>query len=78
MPQKGMRVSRLEIVLIIIIHNAVTLAEQPFLVDTAERAEQAFGHKGLVDMVMLIGLYNTTCSIINAFEVPVPEAIRDG
>jgi 4-carboxymuconolactone decarboxylase len=46
--------------------------------DTYARAEQAFGHKGLVDMVMLIGLYITTCCIINAFEVPVPEAIRDG
>jgi 4-carboxymuconolactone decarboxylase len=45
--------------------------------DTYARAAQAFGHKDLVDMVMLIGLYMTTCSIINAFEVSVPEAIRD-
>jgi 4-carboxymuconolactone decarboxylase len=45
--------------------------------DTYARAEQAFGYKGLVDMVMLIGLYFTTCSIINAFEVPVPETIQD-
>ena len=34
----------------------------------------AFGNKGLVDIVMLIGLYIATCAIINAFEVPVPEA----
>jgi len=27
-------------------------------------------------MVMLIGLHLTTCAIINAFEVPTPEAIR--
>jgi 4-carboxymuconolactone decarboxylase len=40
------------------------------------RASRAFGHKGLVDMVLLIGLYMTTCSIINAFEVPAPEASR--
>ena len=33
---------------------------------TYARAEQAFGHKGLVDMVLLIGLYLTTCSIINS------------
>jgi 4-carboxymuconolactone decarboxylase len=40
------------------------------------RAARAFGHKGLVDMVLLIGLYLTTCSLINAFEVPAPEASR--
>jgi 4-carboxymuconolactone decarboxylase len=37
------------------------------------RAAHALGDKGVVDMVMLIGLYLTTCSIINAFEIPVPE-----
>jgi 4-carboxymuconolactone decarboxylase len=42
--------------------------------ETYLRAEQAFGHKGLVDMVLLIGLYLMTCSLINAFEVPAPEA----
>jgi len=26
-------------------------------------------------MVMLIGLYLTTCAIINAFEIPVPESV---
>jgi 4-carboxymuconolactone decarboxylase len=34
--------------------------------DTYARAEQAFGHKGLVDMVILVGLYLATCSLINA------------
>lgn len=29
-------------------------------------------------MVMLIGLYLTTCAIINAFEVPTPEAMAPG
>jgi 4-carboxymuconolactone decarboxylase len=40
--------------------------------ETFARAEQAFGRKGVVDIVLLIGLYLTTCSIINAFEVPAP------
>jgi 4-carboxymuconolactone decarboxylase len=44
--------------------------------DAYARAEQAFGHKGLVDMVLLIGLYLATCALINAFEVPAPEPIR--
>jgi hypothetical protein len=35
-----------------------------------------FRNKGLVDMVMLIGLYLTVCSIVNAFEVPVPVLAR--
>jgi 4-carboxymuconolactone decarboxylase len=41
--------------------------------ETYGQAEQAFGHKGLVDMVLLIGLYLATCSLINAFEVPAPD-----
>jgi 4-carboxymuconolactone decarboxylase len=43
--------------------------------DVYARAEEAFGHKGLVDLVLLIGLYLATCSLINAFEVPAPKAI---
>jgi 4-carboxymuconolactone decarboxylase len=43
---------------------------------TYARAAGAFGHKGVVDLVLLIGLYVTTCSIINAFAVPAPEAVR--
>jgi 4-carboxymuconolactone decarboxylase len=37
------------------------------------RAAEAFGPNGLVDIVLLIGLYLTTCAIINAFEVPAPQ-----
>ena len=44
--------------------------------ETYARAQQAFGHKGVVDMVLLIGLYLATCSLINAFEVPAPDPIR--
>ena len=36
------------------------------------QAKAAFGDKGLVDIVMLTGLYLTTCALLNAFEVPVP------
>jgi 4-carboxymuconolactone decarboxylase len=38
------------------------------------QAEHALGAKGMVDMVLLVGLYSTTCALINKFEVPVPEA----
>jgi 4-carboxymuconolactone decarboxylase len=36
------------------------------------QAADAFGTAGLVDMIMLIGLYLAVCGIVNAFEVPVP------
>lgn len=36
-------------------------------------AQRLFGHKGLVDMLHLAGLYMTVSSLLNAFEVPVPE-----
>jgi 4-carboxymuconolactone decarboxylase len=41
--------------------------------ETYALAANTFGDRGLVDMVLLIGLYLFTCSIINAFEVPVPD-----
>jgi 4-carboxymuconolactone decarboxylase len=44
---------------------------------TYARAEQAFGHKGVVDMVLLIGLYVATCALLNAFDVPAPEVIGE-
>jgi 4-carboxymuconolactone decarboxylase len=40
---------------------------------TYTTAERAFGHRGVVDIVLLVGLYLTTCAIINAFEVAVPN-----
>jgi 4-carboxymuconolactone decarboxylase len=40
------------------------------------RAVAAFGESGVVDMVLLIGLYMTVCAIVNAFDVPVPEGGR--
>jgi 4-carboxymuconolactone decarboxylase len=44
--------------------------------ETYTQAQQAFGHKGVVDLVLLIGLYLATCSLINAFEVPAPDPIQ--
>ncbi len=35
-------------------------------------AEQAFGRQGVVDLTYLIGIYHVTCSLLNAFEIPVP------
>ena len=37
------------------------------------RAKAAFGDRGLVDIVMLVGEYLMTCAILNAFEVSAPE-----
>ncbi len=36
-------------------------------------AQKIFGHKGLIDMLHLAGLYMTVSSLLNAFDVPVPE-----
>ena len=36
-------------------------------------ALKAFGHKGLIDMIHLAGIYMTVSTLLNAFEVPVPE-----
>ncbi|AXC12003.1 hypothetical protein ACPOL_2690 [Acidisarcina polymorpha] len=37
-----------------------------------DRAKDAFGVRGLVDMVFLAGCYETVCSLLNTFAVPVP------
>jgi 4-carboxymuconolactone decarboxylase len=37
-----------------------------------EKAEQAFGRQGLVDMALLIGRYLTICAVLNAFAIPRP------
>ena len=38
------------------------------------QAVAAFGEKGLVDLLFLIGGYLTTCLLLNTFMVPVPAA----
>jgi 4-carboxymuconolactone decarboxylase len=40
-------------------------------------AEQAFGRKGLFDMVAVMGVYHTVCSALALFEVPAPRAVAD-
>jgi 4-carboxymuconolactone decarboxylase len=37
-----------------------------------ERAEQAFGRQGLVDIALLIGRYLTICTLLNGFNIPRP------
>ncbi|HUO39555.1 MAG TPA: carboxymuconolactone decarboxylase family protein [Mycobacterium sp.] len=37
------------------------------------QAENAFGTKGLTDMVILIGIYHTVCATLNLFEIPTPQ-----
>ncbi len=40
--------------------------------DVYRAAEDAFGRKGLVDLVVLSGCYLTVCSMLNAFAIPAP------
>ena len=37
------------------------------------RAEDAFGRKGVVDMIHLVSLYMATSALLNAFDVPTPD-----
>jgi 4-carboxymuconolactone decarboxylase len=36
-------------------------------------AKERFGLKGLVDLVSLVGAYQTVCGLLNAFAVPAPS-----
>jgi 4-carboxymuconolactone decarboxylase len=40
------------------------------------QAENAFGTKGLTDIVILIGIYHTVCATLNLFEIPVPRSAQ--
>ena len=35
-------------------------------------AEAAFGVQGLVDIAILMGMYQTVCSLLNGFAIPAP------
>ena len=37
-------------------------------------AETAFGARGLVDIILLTGIYQLVCGLLNAFEIPAPAA----
>ena len=39
-------------------------------------ARAAWGDRGVFEMVMLIGAYLTVCAMLNAFTVPVPDAVQ--
>jgi 4-carboxymuconolactone decarboxylase len=40
--------------------------------DLFGEAQQALGLKGLVDLVQLVGAYQTVCGILNCFAIPAP------
>jgi 4-carboxymuconolactone decarboxylase len=42
--------------------------------DTYAAAHEAFGDRGLVEMLTLIGCYLSVCALLNAFAIPVPDA----
>ncbi|MBV8317948.1 MAG: carboxymuconolactone decarboxylase family protein [Planctomycetaceae bacterium] len=35
-------------------------------------AEQTFGSSGVLDIVLLAGIYHTVCATLNAFDIPAP------
>jgi 4-carboxymuconolactone decarboxylase len=43
-----------------------------------DQAKATFGVHGIVDLLFLAGCYQTVCSLLNTFEVPVPEASLTG
>ncbi len=43
---------------------------------TYAAARAAWGERGVFEMVMLIGAYLTVCAMLNAFAVPVPDAVQ--
>jgi 4-carboxymuconolactone decarboxylase len=42
-----------------------------------DQAHAMFGAQGIVDMLSLIGAYQTVCGILNAFEIPAPAGSQD-
>lgn len=45
--------------------------------ETFDQAKKTFGVRGIVDILFLAGCYGTVCSLLNAFDVPVPENLAD-
>jgi hypothetical protein len=41
--------------------------------DLFAAAKNSFGLKGLVDLINLIGAYQTVCGLLNGFAVPAPK-----
>lgn len=40
-------------------------------------AEMLLGTNGIMDAVVLTGVYHTVCAILNAFEIPAPSSLFD-
>lgn len=40
-------------------------------------AEERFGRQGVLDLVILVGIYQTVCGLLNAFETPAPTQDHD-
>lgn len=40
-----------------------------------EEAKAMFGVNGIVEMLLLIGAYQTVCGILNSFEIPAPTSL---
>jgi 4-carboxymuconolactone decarboxylase len=40
-------------------------------------AEKLLGANGIMDAVILTGVYHTVCAILNAFEIPAPSSVVD-
>ena len=40
-------------------------------------AEKLLGANGIMDGVILTGIYHTVCAILNAFEIPAPLSVAD-
>ncbi len=40
-------------------------------------AEDGFGHQGVLDIVILVGIYQTVCGLLSAFEIPAPSPDHD-
>ena len=41
--------------------------------DVYVSAQRVFGDRGMVDIILLVGYYQTVCGVLNAFEIPVPD-----
>ena len=39
-------------------------------------ARRLFGDRGMVDLVLLVGYYQTVCGVRNALEIPSPDAAK--
>jgi 4-carboxymuconolactone decarboxylase len=59
-------------------HVARALTIERHLADALyAEAEKLLGTQGVMDAVVLTGIYHTVCAILNAFEIPAPSSVGD-